>query len=539
MKKSYYLILFFFGMAASIVVAFLQPVPGYMDAEYYYSGGIRLAKGYGFTEMILWNYLDDPIGLPNISHTYWMPLASIISAIGMRLTGSVDFFSARIIFILLAGLIPPLTAFNAYSLTKNKRNAIIAGALALFPGYYMIYLTNTETFTLYMICGSLIIISPYDIDWRLTNRKTFYSQFFLLGLLVGIMHLTRADGILWLGGILIVKGWLILRFCKCVEYNQLKVRLIKGFGIITCILVGYLLVMFPWYLRNYNELGRFFPQGGARTIWLTNYDQTFSYPAEELNFQNWYAAGWKHHLKTRFYSLGMNLKTTLAVQGEIFLLPLIIFGLWRLKREKRVKIAIVMWGITLCIMTVIFPYAGARGGFLHAGAAFQPFFWAVAPHGLNVFVSAGVRWRKWRFQTASRFYSFALILMSAALTLGLFIQRVFGGSIQHPLWIESWDRCLMIENQLIELGAISTDIVLINNPPGYYAATERAALVIPDGNEHNVIDVAKRYGVDFLVLERDHAVGLRYLYKNPQNLNELSYIKSLDGVHIFRFEFNN
>jgi hypothetical protein len=43
----------------------LQPVPGYMDAEYYYAGAIRLHEGYGFTQPFLWNYLDEPAGLPH------------------------------------------------------------------------------------------------------------------------------------------------------------------------------------------------------------------------------------------------------------------------------------------------------------------------------------------------------------------------------------------------------------------------------------------------------------------------------------------
>ena len=44
-----------------------------MDAEYYYAGGIRLAEGDGFTENFLWNYLDNPVGLPHPAFTYWMP----------------------------------------------------------------------------------------------------------------------------------------------------------------------------------------------------------------------------------------------------------------------------------------------------------------------------------------------------------------------------------------------------------------------------------------------------------------------------------
>ncbi len=42
-----------------------------------------VSPGYGFSEMVLWNFLDDPEGLPHPSHGYWMPLVSILSAAGM------------------------------------------------------------------------------------------------------------------------------------------------------------------------------------------------------------------------------------------------------------------------------------------------------------------------------------------------------------------------------------------------------------------------------------------------------------------------
>ena len=68
-----------FLTAAALVVLMLatalQPAPGYMDAEYYYAGGLQLAAGRGFTQPFLWNYLDQPEGLPHPAFTYWMPAA--------------------------------------------------------------------------------------------------------------------------------------------------------------------------------------------------------------------------------------------------------------------------------------------------------------------------------------------------------------------------------------------------------------------------------------------------------------------------------
>jgi hypothetical protein len=78
-----YLTLFILGIVSSLLPLFLETVPGYMDAEYYFAGARRIFEGQGSTEMILWNYLDDPQGLPHPAHTYWMPLTSYVAALGM------------------------------------------------------------------------------------------------------------------------------------------------------------------------------------------------------------------------------------------------------------------------------------------------------------------------------------------------------------------------------------------------------------------------------------------------------------------------
>ena len=151
----------------------IQTVPGYMDAEYYYAGGLQLANGAGFNEPFLWNYLDNPVGLPHSSHTYWMPLPSLIAAAGMLLTGSRTFLSARLIFILLAACIPLVTALLAEALGQDKTNAMLAGLLAAFPGFYVVYSSNTETFTLYMLLGAVFFGVASK---RCLRIKSFYFK---------------------------------------------------------------------------------------------------------------------------------------------------------------------------------------------------------------------------------------------------------------------------------------------------------------------------------------------------------------------------
>ncbi|MEJ5201368.1 MAG: hypothetical protein WHV66_03960, partial [Anaerolineales bacterium] len=146
MCKKDYLALFLISLLVVLGVAFLQSVPGYMDADYYYAGGVQLFRGNGFYESFLWNYLDDPSGLPHPSHTYWMPLTSLVAAGGMFLAGSDDFLSARIFFILIAALLSPGSALITFAFTRNRNTAMLTGWWAVFSGFYLIYITNTDSF---------------------------------------------------------------------------------------------------------------------------------------------------------------------------------------------------------------------------------------------------------------------------------------------------------------------------------------------------------------------------------------------------------
>ena len=159
-------------MVALVIVA-LQPVPGYMDADYYYAGGKQLASGHGFTDPFLWNYLDHPQGLPHPSNSYWNPLASIVAAGGMVLTGKINFLSARIGFILMAALAPLVVAALAYRISRKRHLALLAGLLTIFSGYYLPFIVTTDNYSLYMLVGALYFLILDQIDFPKINFARF------------------------------------------------------------------------------------------------------------------------------------------------------------------------------------------------------------------------------------------------------------------------------------------------------------------------------------------------------------------------------
>ena len=524
MSRKFLSFLFAASLILALIAAWVETVPGYMDAEYYYGGALRLADGKGWSETVLWNYLDDPAGIPHPSNVYWMPLASFLAAAGMIFVHSNSFLAARMVTILLAALIAPLTAWISYELFRNKKYAILSGILALFPGFYLVYTTDTETYTPYLILGGLIVYVGFRHGTNLSKGEAL-----LLGILTGLMHLTRADGILWLLGTLGLAGWMAIltpggKREKFIWLAQRGLLLLLGYGV----------VMSPWYLRNLWVFNSLYPPGTSHALWLTNYNQLFSYPADKLNFQTWVESGWQAIVQVRFSAVIDNLKTLVGVQGEVFLLPFILRGAYRLRHEKVVIFGWGMWLVTFGAMSLVFPLAGARGGYFHSGSALQLFFWMLIPAGLEEFVRWGSRVRKWKRDDAWKAFASGMVIITAGLTVTIFWQYVIGADMTQPVWSLGTRQAIQIEHTLAGLKIDSNDAIMINNPPGYFTATGRAAIVIPDGDGATSLRAGKRYAVHYLVLEKAHVEGLNSLYQSPENQAHFILLGQVNDAYIFR-----
>ncbi len=514
MRLRYYVLLAFLGWMTAAWVVGLQQMPGYMDASYYCATGLRLAGGQGFTEPFLWNYLDDPAGLPHPSHAYWMPLASLLAAAGAALGRAASCTSASLFFVLLAGGIPPLAAALSWSFSARREHALLAGLLAAFPAFYTSYLPVTDTFTPYMLLGGLFFLVSRSASGR--------GREFLLGFLAGLMHLTRADGLLWL-----IVAWLAVFLLT--EGGK---RRAQGVGVV---LAGYLLVMAPWFLRNWLVFGAPLGVAGSRVLWLTAYDQMFSYPADRLTFSFWWASGLGNILRVRLWALGLNLASTAVVQGEIFLWPFVLMGLWSGRREVEVRLALVGWLLTLLMMTLAFPFAGARGSFFHSGSAFQVLWWVLTPQGLERIVAWLARRRSWqRPAQAQVVFRLGLVGIAILLTGILIWQRSAPGSDSTDNGKRDFVRYEQVDRFLTTIGAPPEGVIVVADPPTFYLASGRPSIVLPDGDVTTLQMLAERYHARYLVLEKEAiTTGLKPLYERPDAFPAVRYLGEVEGARVF------
>jgi hypothetical protein len=372
----------------------------------------------------------------------------------------------------------------------------------------------------------------------------------LLGLLSGLMHLARSDGLLWLAvsfvavcGLRQATGdqgpetgsrW----SARCTQrvgdqLQKIASRFTHYALRFTLLLAGYLLIMAPWFLRNLEIFGALLAPGGSRALWLTRYDELYAYPASFLTPAYWWASGFGAILEARMWALGQNLVRAFAVQGNIFLTPLILLGAWRLRRHPAVRLGGLAWLLTLLAMTAAFPFQGARGGFFHSGAALQLLFLALAPAGLGAFVDWGARVRGWQAGQARAVFGAGLVGLAVMLAALVFYGRVIGKDPANPSWAQSEAVYVQVERAVQEIGATPGEPVAVNNPPGYFAAAGRPAIAIPNGDVQTLVDASRRYGARLVILEYNHPQGLDDLYANPCDRPDLVYLHTLEGTHIF------
>lgn len=488
------------GLAMSLLAAAWVRQPGYMDADYYAVTARELTDGKGFSEPFLWNYIDDPAAIPHPSHLYWMPLPSLLAAGSMRLLGS-TFRAAQAPFILITALLPAFTARIAMELTQDRGLAWQAGLLAAFSGFFLPFMVTTDSFALYAIIGGIAF-------WLMTAavEKRTTLLWFGLGIATGVGNLARADGQL-----LLVTGIIAAILTKRSRASALG-----------SLILGYGLIMIPWWARNLTVVGSISNPGSLRLLWMLSYDDLFAFPPTLLSFDRWGRAGVTALAEARATALLWNLARLVAENGMVFLAPFMVLGALRLWSKPLVRLPIYFLGLLLAAMTLVFPFIGPRGAFFHSSVAAMPVLWALAPVGLRAAIDWAGGKRNWDVGQAQRVLSSAALGLAAALTIGLLASRIV-----IPARVgRGWGAGLQTYAEAGRRLTGESGRVAVNNPPGFSFATHREAVVIPNGPPETLQQVSSKFQVEWILLEANHPAGLDELYTNPESLGWLRLVDS-------------
>lgn len=462
--------LLFVGVAlvGAWVVVRLVGAPNYPDAYYHFNAAVRLASGAGLTDTYLWTYIGAPeSGTIYPSHLYWMPLTSLTAALGMTISGAPgSHAAAQLLFVpMLAGMAGMAFALG-WRMGKTARHAWSAGLIALLGGYFARFWGAMDTFTPYAFAGGLCLLLS---GLMMVNGRGWVAA--AAGASAGLAHLTRADGVL-----LLVVGIFVL----IVSRRRLALAAAMG--------IGYIAVMMPWIARNLSEIGAPLPLGGTMTIWIREYNEIFNYPA--VSSPSALLTDSAALFGSRWEAFINNLGTFAAVEGLIIMTPLMLIGLLRRIRDPFWR---PFWLYALGLhaaMTIVFPFPGYRGGLFHSVAALLPFWAVLGILGIDDAVEWAARRRRWRPRTAKRVFSAALV----ALVVYLSVNFGLAGRVPSDAGTPALYTGL---RAALPDGAR----VLINDPAGLYYHTGMGGAALPNADPALLPEIARRYEIDYLVLE--------------------------------------
>jgi hypothetical protein len=180
-------------------------------------------------------------------------------------------------------------------------------------------------------------------------------------------------------------------------------------------------------------------------------------------------------------------------------------------------------------MTLVFPFAGARGGFFHAGAAFQSFWWALAPLGLSRLVDSLYRRNILTAEHAGTIFQGMLVLVCVLLS-GVIVQV----RILQPGWQPEEDLYVKVEQFLVEHEASPEEIAIVRNPAGYYIVSGRSTIVMPPGGPDSVLALAERYDASYFILEPGGVLEeYQEIYERFEGNPGLEYLGEVDGARIY------
>jgi hypothetical protein len=362
-----------------------------------------------------------------------------------------------------------------------------------------------------------------------TDNAAFARRWFVAaGLSAGLAHLARSDGLLLVGigglvGLVRAANHKSQSTDRRSQIVQLAIRYLL-------FAICYLLVMGPWFVRNIQAIGRPLSVAGMRTLWLTDYDDLYSFDMT-LSLSTFLDWGWGNIVQSKLQGLWLNLQTLFFVDWMVALAPFGLLGIWRL-RQRVFFWPAWLYGLGLyLVMSLGFTLPGVRGAMLHSSVTLLPFLFAATMYGLDGMVAwVAARRRTWRARQARVVFSAGLVGIVVGLSLFLYVQKLPSYRGDHVYeTIADW----MAET------IAPDERVLVNDPAAFYYHSQRECLAVPNGGIEVLTAVAERYDARYLILDKNVPSPLRGLYKQPDGDGRFQLVRRFrdregDTVNVYR-----
>jgi hypothetical protein len=480
------------------------PDPAYPDSFYYVDVARALASGQGLNVDFIWIFAEvggtipaNPV-LPIASNAHWMPLASLVQVPFIWVLGPTAVASA-LPFALAGATAAPLAWLIARDAKASRTVALGAGILTAIPGLSLVYMVQPDNFSLYQ---PLVVASLWMTARGLKGSS---RSFVLAGLLAGLATLSRNDGVLVLGVIVLAflydrwRRWRELR--GPVGWTERPIQRALPFWSLVGSVGLFLLAVGPWYARQLSTFGSLSPStASGKVLFIRNIGEwnSITTPA---NLSWLLGQGIGPLIESRIGGLIAAVTIYSVLVGVLVLVPPMLVGAWHRRRSldfgPYFAYAAALFAFSALVSAVHVP----GGTFIHSAVALAPHAYILALEGIAVAVGwMAARRSKWHAATATRLFT-SVAVGFTVLAAG------FGAVSVHSTWSDKRERMDEVAAAHDRTGAPTTDRQMSIDAAGYRYAAGRPGVVLVNDPIETIHQVAQAYAIDWLILERDDGVG--------------------------------
>lgn len=465
------------------------------DIAEYYATAKNLAEGRGFVIDYVWNFWNHPAGIPAFSNDWWMPLTSILSAIGM-LIGGVSYTSAQNTMVVVTSVLPLVVYLLGRELWDSRAVGLVGALLATTYHLFMDQVSAPLSHAPYVVLASLAL-------WLIVRSMRDPRSWKWAGAAIGLAHLARSDSVVLFGAL---------------AAAALVARPRPPWRALLLAPLAWAAVMSPWWIHNLVVLGTPQPGGSLRAAFLPSYEHWYSLP-ESVTPERWLANGWGPVLALKRQISQVNLETaaTGLVSGAadrtgawnhpplVALLWLSWLGLLTTFRRRFVPFW-TLWALVWIFYSLVFTAVGAE--------SFRTGMYSVYPT-LVLCAAAGLlllaRWASRLLpagEPAREKLAAALVLSAAIWLVAGHYRYARASMINKGAAIdEMFAAYTALRTRILEPLGLQDAVIMSREVHELNAISGVKGVMIPLEPEPVIREVARRYGATHILLVNNLIAG--------------------------------
>lgn len=487
---------------------FVIPLVGFAPTEgsqYYVSVAANLVGGHGLVSDAVWSYATPPNVVPKPAFELWLPMATFIAAIPMAVAGA-SLGAAQLGMAVLGAVVAPLAWFagreaaavSGLDARRTRAVAITSGLVAAMLAPFVTAVAGPDSTTPFLVFGTLAaLLAPRALPSATASARRAWLGPLGFGIALGLAYLSRQEAV-----------WIAIAWLGLLVIDLRRSRpgpLVRSLvGALWPVVVGGLLVVVPWLVRNTLDLDSPLPGQAVENLWLRRNEDIFAWldrPTATAYLDRGVGAIMGDRIDAIVHQLVSVILTPAFPVGLLGLVAIV--GLRRspaLRRPTTLSMLLLSGGLMFVATAMLFPVATRWGTFLHsAGPLLVGLVVATALGGDALMARISVR-RGW-----ARINVILVPIALLAVTVPLLLLQLLIVARQAD---GLSGRFMATAIHLRSVTGDDTDagprpVLITDHPMWLAAATGDPAIALPDEPIASVMDLARTYGATMLVLFDD------------------------------------